>query len=66
MRDGEAQPYQLGETDRKFAIQWQGRYHIAGGLFAYIANKTPANARVIGGYPTDQIRRTIERLRQAS
>jgi len=64
MKDGVPQPYELGETDRRFAIQWQGRYHIEGGLFSYIDNQTPTHARVIGGYPTDAIRKTIERLRR--
>ena len=64
MKDGVAQPYELGETDRKFAIQWLGRYHIEGELFSYIDNETPTHARVIGGYPTDAIRTTVERLRR--
>ncbi len=63
MKDGTPQLYELGETHRNFAIQWQGRYHIRGGMFAYIDNATPTHARVIGGYPTDAIRQTIERLR---
>jgi len=66
MKDGVPQPYELGETDRRFAIQWQGRYHIVGGLFSYIDNPTPTHARVIGGYPTDAIRQTIERLRRGT
>src|SRR5215212_9910761 len=55
MRDGVARPYELGETDSRFAIRWQGRYHIEGELFSYIENETPANARVIDGYPTQVI-----------
>ncbi len=64
MRDGVALPYELGETDRRFAIRWQGRYRIDGQLFSYIDNETPTNARTIGGYPTDVILTTVERLRQ--
>ena len=51
MKDGVAQPINLGETEGQFAIEWQGHYHIGGGLFAYIDNKTPTHARVIDGYP---------------
>lgn len=64
MKDGIARPYELGETDGRFAIQWQGRYRIEGELFAYIDVETPAHARVIGGYPTRSIQKTIDRLRQ--
>jgi len=65
MRDGVPQPYELGETDRAFTIQWTGRYHIQGELFSYIDNKTPTHARVIGGYPTNAIIQTIDHLRHA-
>ena len=65
MKDGVARPYELGETDRRFAIQWQGRYRIEGELFAYIDNEARTQARVIAGYPTEHLCRTIERLRQA-
>ena len=34
MKEGMPQPYEFGETDRSFTIQWQGRYHIEGELFA--------------------------------
>jgi len=65
MKDGIPQPFELGETERRFAIQWQGRYHIEGGLFAYIDNNIPTHARVIDGYPTEGIRQTIARLRRS-
>jgi len=64
MKDAVPQPCELRETDRQFAIQWQGRYHLEGEFFSYIDNQTPTHARVIGGYPTDTIRHTIERLRR--
>ncbi|MBI4661771.1 MAG: hypothetical protein HY735_23360 [Verrucomicrobia bacterium] len=64
MKDGLRQPCEFGETDRQFAIRWRGRYHLEGGLFSYIDNKTPTHAQIIGGYPTDVIRNTIERLRE--
>jgi len=63
MKGGDPQPYELGETEAKFVIQWRGRYHIEGSLFSYIPNDRPTHARVIDGYPTDAIRQTIERLR---
>jgi hypothetical protein len=62
MKAGTPQPFEFGETDRQFTIQWQGRYHIAAGLFTYIDNQTPTHARVIGGYPTEAIRQTIDRF----
>jgi len=64
MKDGMPRPYVLGETDRAFAIQWRGRYHIEGELFAYIDNATPTHARVIQGYPTEAILATIERMKR--
>src|SRR6266404_1257155 len=30
MKDGVRQAFELGETEHRFAIQWQGRYHIEG------------------------------------
>jgi len=63
MKDGVRQPFELAETERRFAIQWQGRYHIEGDFFAYIDNRTPTHARVMDDYPTGVILRTIDRLR---
>ena len=63
MKDGEPQPYEIGETDQRFAIQWTGHYRIEGALFTYIPNDTPTHARTIYGYPTEAIQRTIEGLR---
>ena len=64
MKDGEEQPFELGETESRFVIRWQGHYHIEGGLFAYIDDKLPTRARVIDGYPTEVINQTIDRLRR--
>ncbi len=64
MKDGVRQAFELGETERRFAIQWLGRYHIEGEFFAYIDNRTPTHARVMGGYPTGVILQTIDRLRR--
>lgn len=63
MKDGERKPYEIGETDRRFAIQWTGRYRIEGSLFAYIAHDSPTQGRIIADYPTAAILQTIERLR---
>jgi hypothetical protein len=65
MKEGDRRPFELGETDRQFAIQWQGRYHIEAELFTYVDNATPAHARTIAGYPTDAISATIARLRHS-
>jgi hypothetical protein len=66
MKDGVQRPFEIGETDRQFAIQWQGRYHFEGELFVYIDNETPTHARAIVGYPTDAMRATIARLRHSA
>jgi len=63
MKDGEQWPYAIGETETKFAIQWTGRYRIEGMFFAYIANNAPTHAKIIEGYPTTLILKTVERLR---
>src|SRR5258708_27337266 len=63
MKDGVQQAYELGETERQFAIQWHGHYHIERGLFAYMDNKAPTQARVIDSSPTEVIQQTIARLR---
>jgi hypothetical protein len=65
MKEGDLRPFELGETDRQFAIQWQGRYHIEAELFTYIDNATPTRVRTIAGYPTDAISATIARLRHS-
>lgn len=64
MKDGVRQPFKLEETDRRFEIQWQGRYHIAGELFGYIDSKNPTHGLMICGCPTDAIRLMIDRLRR--
>jgi hypothetical protein len=64
MKDGVRQAVELGETERQFAIQWQGRYRIEGSFFAYIDNGNPTHARVIEGYPNGAIQQTIARLRR--
>lgn len=63
MKEGEPKPYEIGETDAKFAIQWTGRYSMDGPLFTYIAHDAPTQAKIIKGYPTALILETIERLR---
>ena len=65
MKDGDRRPFEVGESDRQFAIHWQGRYHIEGEVFTYIDNENPIHARAIVGYPTDAISATIARLRQS-
>ena len=64
MKDGAAQPFEVGETASQFAIRWQGRYHIEEALFTYIDNQLPTYARTINGYPTEVINQTIDRLRR--
>jgi hypothetical protein len=66
MRDRVLQRVELGETPRRFVIQWQGRYWIDGELFNYAGSETPTRVRTIYGYPTEGIIRTINRMRRAA
>lgn len=65
MKEGDRRPFELGETDRQFAIKWLGRYHIEGEVFTYVDNENPTHARAIVGYPTEAISATIARLRHS-
>ncbi len=65
MKEGDRAPFELGETDRQFAIQWQGHYHIEAELFTYMDNAAPTHARTVAGYPTDAISATVARLRRS-
>jgi len=63
MKNGEPRPYEIAETDTRFAIQWTSRYRIEGPFFAYIAHDAPTHAKTIEDYPTAHIPKTVERLR---
>jgi hypothetical protein len=65
-RDGVARPHELGETEQRFVIQWQGHYRLEGEVFTYIDNETPTRAQSIVGYPTDGIRTIIQRSKGAA
>ena len=64
MMQGQPQPYEVGETDRQFAIKWEGRYLIDGSLFSYLEGTPPEQAGVFQSYPTRNIRDTIKRLQR--
>ena len=57
-RAGDALPVLIEETDDRFAIGWQGRFHFDGDSFVYEDN---ASGRVsaISGYPVKQLLRAI-------
>ncbi|MBI2928091.1 MAG: hypothetical protein HYY24_20650 [Verrucomicrobia bacterium] len=65
LKDGEPQPYTIGETDERFAIEWPGRYRIEGECFTYVPKDPVARVQTIVGYPTELILSTIDRLRNA-
>ena len=53
-RDGDPEPIHLEETDTSFAIEWKGRYRIAGPAFTY-ADRNTGRVTTILGYPTQKI-----------
>jgi len=57
-RAGDALPVLIEETDHRFAIGWQGRFHFDGDTFVYEDN---ASGRVsaISGYPVKLLLRAI-------
>ena len=57
-RAGDALPVLIEETDDRFAIGWQGRFHLLGDTFVYEDN---ASGRVsaISGYPVKQLLHVI-------
>jgi hypothetical protein len=57
-RGGDALPVLIEETEERFAIGWQGRFHFEGDTFVYEDN---ASGRVtaISGYPVKQLARVI-------
>jgi hypothetical protein len=57
-RGGDALPVLIEETEERFAIDWQGRFHFDGDMFVY---KDNASGRVtaISGYPVKQLVRAI-------
>jgi hypothetical protein len=57
-RGGDPLPVLIEETEERFAIGWQGRFHFDGDMFVYEDN---ASGRItaIGGYPVKQLARVI-------
>jgi hypothetical protein len=57
-RAGDPLPVLIEETDQRFAIGWQGRYHFDGDMFVYEDNES-GRLTAIRGYPVKQIQRVI-------
>jgi hypothetical protein len=57
-RGGDPLPVLIEETDERFAIGWQGRYHFDGDMFVYEDNES-GRLTAIRGYPVKQIQRVI-------
>jgi hypothetical protein len=57
-RGGDALHVLIEETEERFAIGWQGRFHFDGDMFVYEDN---ASGRItaIGGYPVKQLLQII-------
>jgi len=57
-RGGDPLPVLIEETEERFAIAWQGRFHFDGDMFVYEDN---ASGRItaISGYPVKQLARVI-------
>jgi hypothetical protein len=53
-RDGDPLSVHIDETEKNFAIGWNGYYQIDGEAFVY-RDKDTGSVRTIFGYPTQQI-----------
>jgi len=53
-QEGDPLPVHIEETDKTFAIEWVGTYHIDGPAFVY-TEKRSGRVRAILGYPTRDI-----------
>lgn len=60
-RQGTALSVHIEDTDRNFAVEWTGNYHIDGDLFLY-REKDSSNTRTIFGYPTARIAQQISMM----
>jgi hypothetical protein len=58
-RAGDALPVLIEETDDRFAIGWQGRFHFDGDTFVYEDNASGRVSAIIG-YPVKQLLRAID------
>jgi hypothetical protein len=57
-RGGDQLPVLIEETDDRFAIGWQGRFHFDGDMFVYEDNAS-GRLSAISGYPVKQLLRVI-------
>jgi hypothetical protein len=59
--DGDPLPVQIEETDRNYAIGWQGRYRIEGAAFVY-EHYESKRLIAITGYPIPLLLRAIAKV----
>jgi hypothetical protein len=57
-RGGDPLPVLIEETEQRFVIGWQGRFHFDGDTFVYEDNES-GRLNAIRGYPVKQIQRVI-------
>jgi hypothetical protein len=57
-RGGDPLPVLIEETEERFAIGWQGRFHLDGDMFVYEDNAS-GRLTAISGYPVRQLVRVI-------
>ena len=57
-RGGDPLPVLIEETEDRFAIGWQGRFHFDGDAFVYEDNES-GRLTAIRGYPVKQLQRAI-------
>lgn len=55
---GDPRPARIEETEKSFAVGWQGRYEILGSAFVFSDNESDRVTTILG-YPTRQIARRI-------
>jgi len=58
---GEAQPVHIEETADRFAVEWTHSYRIQGSMMTFSAG---GKTMVVDGYPTEEILRTVRRLKR--
>jgi len=61
-RDGHKQPYKIVETATQFAIDWPAAFSLEGDCFT--VHERTGKTSTIMGYPLDEIRAAIARMRK--
>jgi len=61
-REGQEQPYKIMETATQFAIDWPAAFSLEGDCF--LVQERTGKTTTIMGYPLDEIRAAIARMRK--